>query len=88
MNENNGGLCSQLTQGGSVLKRPCQSVVVGGDCAELRHSAKNLRTAWSEKVTIIIGGLMKNTGWIFRGLRTHTANTNLQTTRKSEFCIR
>ncbi len=47
--------CWQLTQGGSTLKRPYQSIVVGAACAKLRHSAKNLRTAWSEKVIIIIG---------------------------------
>ncbi len=45
----------QLTQGGSEVKRHCQSTIVGGACAELRLSAKNLRTAWSETVIIIIG---------------------------------
>ncbi len=39
----------QLTQGGSEVKHQCQSTI-----AELRHSAKNFRTAWSEKVIIII----------------------------------
>ncbi len=56
--------CVQLTQGGSVLKRPSQSIVMSAACAELRHSAKNLRTARSEKVIIIIGDLKKSTGWI------------------------
>ncbi len=51
--------CWPLIQGGSMLKQPCQSIVVGGACAELRHSAKNLRIAWSEKVIIIIGNLKK-----------------------------
>ncbi len=45
--------CFQLTQGGSVIKRHCQSTIVGGACAELRHSAKNLWTAWYVKGVII-----------------------------------
>ncbi len=40
---------SQLTQGGSKVRRPCQSTIVGGACTELRHSDRNLRTAWFEK---------------------------------------
>ncbi len=40
---------SQLTQGGSKVRRPCQSTIVGAACAELRHSDRNLRTAWFEK---------------------------------------
>ncbi len=72
--------CWQLTQGGSMLKCQCQSKIVGGACAELRHSAKNLRTAWSEKVIIIIGDLKKkSTGWIFifiGWMCAHTANTH------------
>ncbi len=39
----------QLTQGGSKVKRPCQSTLVGGVCAELHHSDRALRTAWFEK---------------------------------------
>ncbi len=39
----------QLTQGGSKVKLQCQSTIVGGACAEQRHSAKNLRSAWYEK---------------------------------------
>ncbi len=45
--------CFQLTQGGSVIKRQCQSTIVGGACAELRHSANNLWTAWYVKGVII-----------------------------------
>ncbi len=41
---------SQLTQGGgSKLRQSCQSTIVGGACTELRHSDRNLRTAWFEK---------------------------------------
>ncbi len=40
---------SQLTQGGSKVRQPCQSIIVGAACAELRHSDRNLRTAWFEK---------------------------------------
>ncbi len=40
---------SQLTQGGSKVRRSCQSTIVGAACAELRHSDRNLRTAWFEK---------------------------------------
>ncbi len=40
---------SQLTQGGSKVRLPCQSTIVGSVCAELRHSDRNLRTAWFEK---------------------------------------
>ncbi len=29
---------SQLTQGGSKVRRPCQSTIVGAACTELRHS--------------------------------------------------
>ncbi len=36
---------SQLTQGESKVRRSCQSTIVGGVCAELRHSDRNLRTA-------------------------------------------
>ncbi len=38
---------------------------MGGACAELHHSAKNLRTAWSETLLMIYWDLKKNTGWIF-----------------------
>ncbi len=40
-------LCSQtiLTQGGSKVRRPCQSTIMGGACADLRHSDRSLRTA-------------------------------------------
>ncbi len=41
---------SQLTQGGSKVRRPRQSTIVGAVCTELRHSDRNLRTAWFEKV--------------------------------------
>ncbi len=29
---------SQLTPGGSKVRRPCQSTIVGAACTELRHS--------------------------------------------------
>ncbi len=40
---------SQLTQGGSEVRRSYQSTIVGAACTELRHSDRNLRTAWFEK---------------------------------------
>ncbi len=40
---------SQFTQGGSKVRRSCQSTIVGGACTELRHSDRNLRTVWFEK---------------------------------------
>ncbi len=46
---------SQLPQGGSKVRRSCQSTIVGGACAELRHSDRNLRTAWFEKGDFKIG---------------------------------
>ncbi len=46
---------SQLTQDGSKVKRSCQSTIVGGACTELRHSDRNLRTAWFEKKDFKIG---------------------------------
>ncbi len=45
----------QLTQGGCKVRRPCQSTIVGAACAELRHSDRNLRTAWFEKGDFKIG---------------------------------
>ncbi len=63
---------SQLTQGGSKVRRSCQSNIVGAACAELRHSDRNLRF---EK-----GDLKNLTGWIFiiiGWMCTHTSNTHL-----------
>ncbi len=83
--------CSQLTQftqGGSKVRRSCQSTIVGGACADLHHSDKTLGTAWFEK-----GDLKKkNTGWIFiiiGWMCTYTSNTNsCSNNLKIEFCIR
>ncbi len=71
---------SQFTQGGSKVRRSCQSTIVGGACTELRHSDRNLRTVWFEKED-----LKKNTGWIFiivGWMRTHTSNTHLCSNNK------
>ncbi len=46
---------SQLTQGGSKVRRPCQSTIVG-------HSDRNLRTAWFEKGDFKIG--IKKKHWV------------------------
>ncbi len=35
----------QFTQGGSEVRRSCQSTIVGAACTELRHSDRSLRTA-------------------------------------------
>ncbi len=51
---------SQLTRGGSKVQRPCQSTIVGGACAELRHSDRALRMAWFEKGDFKIG---RGGGW-------------------------
>ncbi len=57
---------TQLTQGGSKVRRSCQSTIVGAVCAELRHSDRNLRTAWFDKGDFKTGiKKKKNTGWIF-----------------------
>ncbi len=40
---------SQVTQGGSKVRRSCQSTIVGGACAALHHSDRDLRTGWFEK---------------------------------------
>ncbi len=37
------------------LVRPCQSTIMGWACTELRHSDRNLRTAWFEKVDFKMG---------------------------------
>ncbi len=50
--------CLQLTQGESKVRRSCQSTIVGAVCAELRHSDRNLRTAWFEK------GDLKKKHWV------------------------
>ncbi len=52
----------QLTQGGSKVKRSCQSTIVGVACTEIRHSDRNLRTAWFEKVDFKIG--IKKKHWV------------------------
>ncbi len=36
---------SQLTQGGSKVRRSCQSTFVGAACAEILDSDRSLRTA-------------------------------------------
>ncbi len=51
----------QLIQGGSKVRQPCQSAIVGGACAELRHSDRNLRTVWFEKRDFKTG-IKKKTG--------------------------
>ncbi len=40
---------TQFTQGGSKVRRSCQSTIVGGACADLHHSDRTLGTAWFEK---------------------------------------
>ncbi len=77
----------QLTQGGSKVRRPCQSTIVGGACAELRHSDRALRTAWFEKGDFKTD--LKKKHWVdFYHYRmdvyTHLCSNNL----KSEFRIR
>ncbi len=65
---------SQLTQGGSKVRQPCQSTIVGGACAEPHYSDRNPRTAWFEK-GVLKQGIKKNTGWMFiiiRWMCTHT----------------
>ncbi len=53
---------SQLIQGGSKVRRSCQSTIVGGVCTELRHSDRALRTAWFEKGILKWG--LKKKHWI------------------------
>ncbi len=77
---------SQLTQGGSKVRRPCQSTIVGLACAELRHSDRNLRTAWFEKGGFKIG-ILKNHWVDFYNYRAdvYTLPTHVQTTCKVNF---
>ncbi len=84
----------QLTEGGSNVRRSCQSTIVGAACIEQCHSDRNLKTAWFEKRDFNIGikKKKKNTGWIFiiiGWMCIHTSNTHLCSNNlKSEFCIR
>ncbi len=55
---------SQLTQGGSKVRWPCQSTIVGVACAELRHSDRNLRTAWFKKEDFKIGIKKEKKHWV------------------------
>ncbi len=55
---------SQLTQGGSKVRRSCQSTIVGGACTELRHSDRNLKTAWFEKGDFKTGIKKKKNHWV------------------------
>ncbi len=77
----------QFTQGGSMVRRPGQSTLVGGVCAELHHSDRALRTAWFEKGDFKIEIKKKNwldfftIGWMC----TNTSNTHVQTTWKVNF---
>ncbi len=50
---------SQLSQGGSKVRRSCQSTV-GVVCTELPHSDRTLRTAWFEKGDFKMGILKKH----------------------------
>ncbi len=54
---------SQLTQGGSKVRRSCQSTIVEAVCTELRHSDRNLRTAWFEKGDFKTG-IFKKKHWV------------------------
>ncbi len=83
---------SLLTQCESKVRRPCQSIIVGGACSELHHSDRNLRTVWFERGDFKIGNKKKNTWWVFiyiGWMWTHTSNTHFCSNNlKSEFCIR
>ncbi len=59
-----GGALSSLRGGGAKIRRPCQSTIVGGACAELRHSDRNLRAAWFEKGDFKIG-IKKKKHWVY-----------------------
>ncbi len=50
------------TQGGSKVRRSCQSTIVGAVCTEPRHSDRTLRTAWFEKGDFKIG--IKKKHWV------------------------
>ncbi len=47
-----------FSQGGSKVRRSCQSTIVGAVCTELRHSDRTLRTAWFEN------GDLKKKHWV------------------------
>ncbi len=77
----------QLSQGGSKVRQPCQSTIVGAACTEQRHSDRNLRTAWFENKKKLIkkkktlGGFLSLDGCV------HTLPTHVygQTTCKVNF---
>ncbi len=52
---------TQLTQGGSKVRRACQSIIGGVACTELHHSDRTLRTAWFKKNT---RGICIIKGWM------------------------
>ncbi len=77
---------SQLTRGGSKVRWPCQSTIVGGACTELHHSNRSLRTAWFEKGDFKLG--LKKYIFIIIGkmcTRTLPKYVHVQTTCKVNF---
>ncbi len=56
-------MCWSGSKGISKVRQPCQSTLMGEVCAELRHSDRNLRTAWFEKGGFKIG-IKNNTGFV------------------------
>ncbi len=79
---------SQLTQGGSKVRWPCQSTIVGAVCSELHHSDRNLRTARFEKGDFKIR--IKKKQWVdfyhYRvDMYAHYQHTFVQTTCRVNF---
>ncbi len=75
---------SQLTQGRCKVRRSCQSTVVGGVCTELRHSDRNLRTAWFKKGDFKIG-IKKTLGGFLSCVHTLPTHIYVQTTCKVNY---
>ncbi len=84
--------CLQLTRGGAVIKRPCQSTVEGGACAAVRHFAENMWSVnsliWENAYEMITKKI--NTGWICISIGcmcTHTLPAHVQTPCKRTLCL-
>ncbi len=85
--------CSQLTQGGSKVKRHCQSTIVGGALVcETPHSQEAENGLIWERGYYLYGLKKKTLGGFLSiqdvCVQTLPTHIYVQTTCKSEFCIR
>ncbi len=83
---------SQLTQGGSKVRRPCQSTIGEGPVQNyVILTGISEQPDLRKRILKYRDKKKKNTGWIFiiiGWMCTHTSNTHLCSNNlKSEFCI-